>query len=111
MVSQRDLGTTGILDNVQIRDDMPFLVPDKPRPTALRDFRHIETEEVALPCQACDEDHRRRGLPEKRDGGALLGLQRLTWGYRAWYCIGIPHLPLGTTPQRAEAAEEQTDQY
>ena len=110
MVGQRDLGTTGILDDVKIGDNMPLLVPDKPRATALRHLRHIETEEVTLPCQRGDEDHRRRGLPEERDRGALLRLECLTWGHGAWHRIGIAYLPLGTTPQRPDESEEQPGQ-
>src|SRR5215471_16130921 len=97
MVGQRDLGSTGILNDVHIRDDMPLLVPDKPRAAALLDLRHVEAEEVTLPGSRGDEDHRRRGLPEERDGSALLRLQCLSWGHGAWHCIGIPHLPLCPT--------------
>ena len=89
MIRQGHLGATGPLDDMEVGNDVSFLVPDKSRATALGNLGNIETEEVPLPCQSSDVDHGRRGLPKQRDSRTFLGVQRTARGDGAWGSIGI----------------------
>ena len=112
-VGESDLCAVGILDDVEVGDDVPLPVPDEAGAGAAGNLHHVEAEEISTQGEGGDVGHRRRDLLEEIGEHPTLVVyefqhdkHRISRRHLDWPCLtGMSGECLQTMVQRFDRGE------